>query len=528
MPDVHSLEASVRDAFDALEEANDAIQSADSADDSVDVEALEAAFADAERNHQSAIEKLERARRVEEARSALPVAPAEDDVADVPAKRASVSVGNEPLVYRSVNEGGTTSFFADVYASRKGDPAAAERLDRHSRQAAELRVNPNSTDGTGGDFVFPVYLMAQWLKLARAGRPFANAVNQQQLPLGTDSINLPGISAGATVAKQTDGASVSSTDITTKTVTIPVNTAAGQQDFSRQLFDRTIAAGMGIDQVIFDDLARAYATTIDAACLAGTGTNEATGILNTSGLLTSTYTAGTPTLGGLYAKIADAIQQIHATRFLPPTAIVMHPRRWAFALSALDGSNRPLIVPQAGGNQSINAEGALSQVASENIVGSIQGLPVIVDSSIPTNNYGTNLQAVTTTSASSSSSTTLAVTSGTGIVNGMTAVGTGIPAGTTVSSGGGTTSLTLSASATVASGATVTFGGGQDTVLVTRLEDLYLYEDGAPRLRIFEETLSGTLQIRAQVYGYYGFTAARYAAASAKINGTGLAAPTFT
>jgi HK97 family phage major capsid protein len=518
------LQAEVRDAFTALEAAADAIQAADPSDEAVDVDALEAVFAEAERSHKGAVELLERAERIEAARAALPVAPAEDDK---PAERSRVSVGNEPLVYRAHEEGGKASFFADVYASRKGDPSAAERLERHSRQAAELRVNPNSTDGTGGDFVFPVYLMSEWLKLARAGRPFANAVNNKQLPLGTDSINLPGISTGASVAKQIDGGSVSSTDVTTKTVTIPVNTAAGQQDFSRQLFDRTIASGMGIDQIIFDDLARAYATVIDNACLNGTGTNEATGLLSTSGVLTSTYTDSSPTLGGLYKKIADSIQQIHSTRFMPPTAIVMHPRRWAFCLAALDGQNRPLIVPAAGGNQAINADGLLAQVASENIVGSIQGLPVIVDSSIPTNNFGTNPQVATTTSASSSSSTTLAVTSGTGIVNGMTAVGTGIPAGTTVSSGGGTTSLTLSASATVASGATVTFGGGQDPVLVTRLEDLYLYEDGAPRLRIFEETLSGTLQIRAQVYGYYGFTAARYAAASAKITGTGLAAPTF-
>jgi HK97 family phage major capsid protein len=456
------LQAEVRDAFTALEAAADAIQAADPSDEAVNVDALETEFAEAERSHKVAVDLLERAERIEAARAALPVAPAVDDKAGAVSERSSVSVGNEPLVYRSAHEGGTESFFADVYKSRKGDTVAAERLERHGRQAAELRAGINSTDGTGGDFVFPVYLMNQWLKLARAGRPFANAVTQMQLPLGTDSINLPKVSSGASVAKQADGGNVSSTDITTGVVSVPVNTAAGQQDFSRQLFDRTIAAGMGIDQVIFDDLTRAYATVIDTACILGGGTNEATGVLSQSGVTSITYTAASPTLGGLYSKIADAIQQIHTSRYLPPSAIVMHPRRWAWCLAALDSQNRPLIVPAAGGNQAVNADGLLAQVASENIVGSIQGLPVIVDSSLPT----------------------------------------------------------------VMSGATLT-GGAQDPVLVTRLEDLYLYEDGAPRLRIFEETLSGSLQIRAQVYGYYGFTAGRYPASTAKITGTGVTTPSF-
>ena len=462
MPDLTPLKASVRDAFSALEEANDAIQTVDAADETVDAAALEADFAEAERNHSAAVDRLERAERIEAARTALPVQPAENAPVVAPSERGQISVGEEPLVYRSMDQGGKSSFFADLYAASKNDGGAVERLSRHSRQMAELRTNPNSSDGTGGDFVAPQYLMNQWISLARAGRPFANAVNRKPLPLGSDSINLPKVATGASVAKQADAGSVSSTDLTTSTVTIPVNTAAGQQDFSRQLFDRTLAAGNGIDQVIFDDLARAYATTVDTACLIGGGTNEATGVLSLSGVTSVTYTAASPTLGGLYSKIAVAIQQIHTARYLPPTAIVMHPRRWAWCLAALDSQNRPLIVPAAGGNSAVNADGLLAQVASENIVGSIQGLPVIVDSSLPT----------------------------------------------------------------VMSGATLT-GGAQDPVLVTRLEDLYLYEDSAPRFRLFEETLSGSLQVRAQLYGYYGFTAARFPASTAKITGTGVTTPSF-
>lgn len=451
MSEIKTLKASVRDAFSAMEEATTALDAVETDATEAAVEELEAAFATAERNHQAAVEKLERAERVEAARTSLPVEPAEETPKAELAKR-DLKVGSEELIYRA--DAGSRSFFGDVLAATKGDARAAERLEAHGEQMAETRAI-NSTDGTGGDFVPPAYLLDQWISLARAGRPFANAVNRKPLPAGTDSINLPKVATGATVAAQQDGGSVSSTDITSSTVTVPVVTAAGQQDFSRQLFDRTIAAGYGIDSVIADDLLRAYATQVDTQVINGSGSSgQATGVLNTSSVISVTYTSASPTVAGLYSKISDAIQQIHTNRYLAPSLIVMHPRRWAWFLSSLDSQNRPLVVPNANGP--VNATGILSDVASENIVGSIQGLPVLVDANVPT-----------------------------------------------------------------------TLSTNQDAIIVCRAEDIYLFEDNAPRVRVFEEVLSGTLQVRAQVYGYFAATAARYPAASAKITGTGLAAPTF-
>ena len=43
----------------------------------------------------------------------------------------------------------------------------------------------------------------------------------------------------------------------------------------------------------------------------------------------------------------------------------------------------------------------------------------------------------------------------------------------------------------------------------------------------FEEVLSGTLQVRILVFGYYAFTFARYAKANSIISGAGLVTPTF-
>ena len=108
-----------------------------------------------------------------------------------------------------------------------------------------------------------------------------------------------------------------------------------------------------------------------------------TGVRNTSGITTITYTDATPTVAKLYSKIADAVQRVHTLRFMAPTVIVMHPRRWAYLLAASDSNGRPLVVPDAGNPQ--NAVATLGAVASQQVVGQMHGLPVVTDPSMPTN-----------------------------------------------------------------------------------------------------------------------------------------------
>jgi len=91
----------------------------------------------------------------------------------------------------------------------------------------------------------------------------------------------------------------------------------------------------------------------------------------------------------LYPKLADAIQQVAANRFAPASAIVMHPRRWAWTTAALDTQTRPLVVPEA--NSAQNAVGVFSRPTAEGAVGTMQGLAVFLDANIPTNlGAGTN------------------------------------------------------------------------------------------------------------------------------------------
>jgi len=279
------------------------------------------------------------------------------------------------------------SYFADLYrAQMNGDAEARGRLDRH---AMEVQTDPafaehrdlNRTDTTGGYFVPPLWLMQDFEALARAGRVTANLVTNMPLPPGTDSINVPKINTGTVTAIQTgDNEAVDETDLADTVVTCGVKTIAGQQDVAVQLLEQS---PLSFDQVIFADLTADYATKLNLQVLSGAdASGEVEGIRLADGVNTVTYTDTAPTLPELYAKLADGIQKIHTNRFLPPTAIIMHPRRWAWALSAVDTTNRPLIVPAVNGPQ--NAAGSFAGVVSEGLVGSIQGVNVYADPSIPT------------------------------------------------------------------------------------------------------------------------------------------------
>lgn len=299
-------------------------------------------------------------------------------------RRSPGRVTSEPAIYR---KGGDHSYFLDLAnAQVRGSRDAIERLVRNDREVFEKRAI-STTDGAGGEFVPPLWQVEQFIKLARAGRVVADQVTHMDLPSGTDSISLPRLATGTAVAEQsTQNTAVQATDITTNSVTANVATIAGQQVVSLQLMEQSPI--QSLDQILLADLAADYATKLDVFVINNNATNKV-GLLNVSGINAVTYTDASPTVGELYPKVADGVQQVHTGRFLPPQKIFMHPRRWAWFESALDTAGRPLVVPMS--NMPQNALATEGGEVSEGLVGTLQGLPVFVDPSIPTNlGAGTN------------------------------------------------------------------------------------------------------------------------------------------
>ncbi|WAZ20173.1 phage major capsid protein [Streptomyces cinnabarinus] len=295
--------------------------------------------------------------------------------------KARVETVHESRTYERGNGRSYLQDLARVQLNMDGDGTARERLVRHAQEVETDREfrDLNRTDGTGGYFVPPLWLMSQFVELARAGRAYANVVTSQPLPPGTDSINIPKVATGTATGVQTaDNAAVQETDLTDDFVTAPVRTIAGQQDVAIQLLDQS---PVSFDEVIFRDLVADYATKLDLQVISGSGAaGQVTGVRTTPNIIT--IAAATATVASIYSKIADAVQRVHTQRFMPPTVIVMHPRRWAWFLAATDTNGRPLVVPDAGNPQ--NAIATLGAVAAEQVVGQMHGLPVVTDPSLPT------------------------------------------------------------------------------------------------------------------------------------------------
>jgi HK97 family phage major capsid protein len=299
--------------------------------------------------------------------------------------RSGWSVGTEEEVYRP--DGGN-SYFRDLFRARQhGDRDAADRLAaNNARQIARLggeyRALAGNVAGAGGEWVPPLWMESQFIEFARPGRVTADLTNREPLPPGSDVLNIPKINTGtATAVQASQNTAIQQTDLTTTSVASPVITIAGGQTVSLQLIEQS---PLNIDNVILGDLAADYGVKLNTQVLSGSGTaGQAMGILTLSGTTTVAYSPGTPTVATLYSAIANAIQSVHTARFLPPDAIIMHPRRWAYLLAAVDSANRPLVTPKANGP--FNATGVQGTVAAQGYVGEIQGLPVYVDSVIPTN-----------------------------------------------------------------------------------------------------------------------------------------------
>ena len=285
---------------------------------------------------------------------------------------------------RTYSERSDSSFFKDAYnAQFKSDFTAQDRLARHMREEEIERRDVGTAQFEG--LVIPQYLIDLAAPLARAGRPFADfATNKMTLPPSGMTLNISRMTTGSSTAVQvTQNDAVSETDVDDTLLTVNVRTIAGQQDISRQAIER----GTGIDVFVAADLIKSWHTTLDSQILNGAGTAGTIKGLRASGGNAITFTSTAPTVGLLYPKLADAIQQIQTNSFTNPTHFIMHPRRLAFLLAAVDSTNRPLVVPAANGP--MNAAGVGTGGSAYGNSGyQMMGLPIITDANVGTT-YGT-------------------------------------------------------------------------------------------------------------------------------------------
>lgn len=341
------------------------------------------------------IRKLDEARRAEgylrEEIASIRADQAEDEriaelqrqPAPMPAFRTPGSSGTFRVNHRDVYTAdgalrGERSFLTDLFRSQVlKDPQASQRLADHGATVEPVQTRDIGSTNVAG-FTPPAYLSDLFAEYARAGRPVANLATPLPLPETGMTVVVPRITTGSTAAVQTaENAAVTESDPDDTLLQVPVNTIAGFVDISRQAIER----GELVEQVVLADLAAAYNAALDAQCLNGTGLNgQHVGIRTVSGTNTVTYTDATPTLPELYPMLAKAAGLVVSARFGAPTHWILHPTTWAWIVSRLDASNRPLVLPDGQGPN--NAMGSAQAPSYGGFAGTLLGLPVVLDANV--------------------------------------------------------------------------------------------------------------------------------------------------
>ena len=363
---------------DAVKAELDAVLEAVAVENRTDLTEDESAKVDTlveeSRSLDSKIEKL-----TAQASADAKAAEARSSVAEVAMpKVGGAKVTREARTYAPESE---ASFVKDAFSAKfNNDYAAQERLARHTREE-EIERRSVGTGNFAG-LVIPQYLVDLAAPLARAGRPTADfATNKMALPPAGMTLNISRMTTGTSTAVQAaENDAVSNTNADDTLLTVNVRTIAGQQDISKQAIER----GTGIDQFIIQDLIRGWHTTLDNQILNGDGTGGSMlGINATPGINDVTYTDATPSVADLYPKLADAYQKIQTSVYQNPTHWIMHPRRLAFLLAGVDGSQRPLVLPALNGPMNAVATGA-GQAYYGNSGYTLMGLPIIADANVRT------------------------------------------------------------------------------------------------------------------------------------------------
>lgn len=318
----------------------------------------------------------------------------------------------------------------------------------------------------------PLWLIDDYIPYLRPGRPTADLCRQLPLPPGTDSINIPRLTTPTLTAIQTaDAAPVASRDIADTFQQANVKTIAGQEDIPIQMIEQS--PGQILDRVIMTDLMADYNQKVDIQVIQGNGSGaplsggQVVGIYpSTNWSSTSlTWTNTTPYPNEFFQVLGAVASKTAYARFnLQDFAYVMHPRRWFWGATAYDGA---------------------SGLSGRNLVSSGDGtfpnFNVAAHEDNPTPYEGLAGQ---------------------------------VPFGPRVY---------IDANIPVTDNGSGALSGTYDIVVGAIWDDLWLFE-GDLRTRVLSEVLSGTLELRFQVYGYLAFLQ-RYGVSVALAGGSGFAAP---
>lgn len=373
--------------------------------------------------------RSERRKAAEAARAAHPAR--QSSPAPATGRSAAV-VRVEPRVYDRKADGSRESVILDAFsvgahaakmgsANVKNRDEANERIARHitemrrdgwelpddkdmrgipvARRRAIARTQTTSDFDAPSSLVPTQYMADQVARSVKTGRPYADLCNRMTLPVSGTQLQIPRVTVTTDAGPvATEGAASETRDLETDEVTLPVGEVAGHVPITRFVSDR----GVGIDDLILNDLAGELEVQQDRQILIGTGANrQVLGVFTAIAGETGTprqIAATDVAAGSLTAEERNRQRAIKTWRLIHALAedvaegrlravdvVVMRQRRWTYLQTAVDSTGRPLFQTGEPTAMNVMGLGAVSpmDLSAGESVGSIAGIPVVIDQNIP-------------------------------------------------------------------------------------------------------------------------------------------------
>ncbi|MEE9200658.1 MAG: phage major capsid protein [Candidatus Brocadiales bacterium] len=217
--------------------------------------------------------------------------------------------------------------------------------------------------GSAGGFLVPEEHVSE-VKDRITAQAVVRRAGATVYPMGTDTLNIPKVSGGATAYWVGENTQITSSDQTFAQTQLVARVLAAMVKVSNQLLQDTSGSA---EAAIRRDVAKVLALAEDLAFIAGDGTsNQPLGIINTSGVNEVTLGANgaTPDFDNIY----DALYQVELNNGVG-TAWIMHPRT----------KNTLRKIKDSNGQYIYNVSPSLKEPDS------LMGIPVHLTTQIPAN-----------------------------------------------------------------------------------------------------------------------------------------------
>lgn len=294
---------------------------------------------------------------------------------------------------RQYGEGSPHSYFRDRCVAMSHQHSAQERKEAAERVAMQhefdgdpegahqARALATGTTNSGAELVVPAYLQGDLIKLVFGRYNAAKLVTKVPVdvdPLAhTTSVRVPKVTAGFDLTDHVENDDVADEEPTLDTVRVDIDRGAASVKVPNFLLQRSMP---GVDKIILDLMARASARDFNTHVLTKSKTNSK-GFLAESGLGSSTTTTDTPTVSTLYQGVLGALEDVLAGIDESADAILTNARVWFWLLGQLDSQTHPY----AGIKIAEPAIGVDGKPQTGGPVGYILGIPVYLDTMVPTN-----------------------------------------------------------------------------------------------------------------------------------------------